>query len=63
MHFNKNNPQNLTILYNAFAIDNTEIIIIIIEKIIIFLEFVNKDNLPPQEKSKNQKIIEDFINA
>ena len=30
---------------------------------IILLEFVNKDNLPPQEKSKNRKNIEDFINA
>ena len=55
--------ENLTILHNACAIDKTEIIITIVEKMKIRLGLDNKNNLTPEEKSQNEKIFKDFINA
>ena len=55
--------ENLTILHNACAIDNTNIIITIIEKMKIRLGLDKEDDLSPEEKSKNEEIFKDFINA
>ena len=55
--------ENLTILHNACAIDKTEIIITIIEKMKIRLGLDNKSNLSSDEQYKNEKIFKDFINA
>ena len=55
--------ENLTILHNACAIDNTNIIITIIEKMKIRLGLDKEDNLSPEEKSKNEEIFKEFINA
>ena len=55
--------ENLTILHNACAIDNTNIIITIIEKMKIRLGLDKEEDLSPEEKSKNEEIFKDFINA
>ena len=55
--------ENLTILHNACAIDKTEVIITIVEKVKVRLGLDNKNNLSPEEKSQNEKIFKDFINA
>ena len=55
--------ENLTVLHNACAIDKTEVIITIIEKTKIRLKLNDKSDVSPQEKSENEKIFKDFINA
>ena len=55
--------ENFTILHNYCANDKTDIIITIIEKTKIRLGLDNKSNLSPEEKSENEKIFKDFINA
>ena len=55
--------KNLTILHNACDIDKTEVLITIIEKMKTRLVLDNKNNLTPEEKSQNEKIFKDFINA
>ena len=58
---------NLTILHNACAMDKTNIVINIIHKMKIRLGLDNNndnnDNISTEEKSKNEKIFKDFINA
>ena len=55
---------NLTILHNACAIDNTEIVINIIDKMKIRLGLDNKENnISTEEKNNNEKIFKEFINA
>ena len=55
--------ENLTILHNACAIDKTDVIITIIEKMKTRLGLDNTEKLSPEEKSQNEKIFKDFINA
>ena len=55
--------ENLTILHNACAIDKTDVIITIIEKMKTRLGLDNPEKLSPEEKSQNEKIFKDFINA
>ena len=58
---------NLTILHNACAMDKTNIVINIIHKMKIRLGLDNNndnnDNISTEDKSKNEKIFKDFINA
>ena len=55
--------ENFTILHSACASDKTDIIIAIIQKTKIRLGLDDKSTLSPQEKSENEKIFNDFINA
>ena len=55
--------ENLTVLHNACAIDKTEVIITIIEKTKIRLKLEDTGRGPSPEKSENEKIFKDFINA
>ena len=55
--------ENFTILHSACASDKTDIIITIIEKTKIRLGLDDKSVLTPEEKSENEKIFNDFINA
>ncbi len=55
--------ENLTVLHNACAIDKTDVVITIIEKTKIRLKLNGNNEIPPQEKSENEKIFKDFINA
>ena len=58
---------NLTILHNACAMDKTNTVINIIHKMKIRLGLDNNndnnDNISTEEKSKNEKIFKNFINA
>ena len=55
--------ENITVLHNACAIDKTDVVITIIEKTKIRLKLNDNNDVPPQEKSENEKIFKDFINA
>ena len=55
--------ENITVLHNACAIDKTDVIITIIEKTKIRLKLNGANDILPQEKSENEIIFKDFINA
>ena len=57
--------EDLTVLHNACAIDKTNVIETIIEqtKIRLKLNKDNRDKLLEEEKSKNEEIFKNFINA
>ena len=55
--------ENLTVLHNACAIDKTDIIITIIEKTKIRLGLKSENNLTIENKTENEKIFNEFINA
>ena len=55
--------ENFTILHSACASDKTDLIVTIIEKTKIRLGLDDKSNLTEEEKSQNEKIFNDFINA
>ena len=55
--------ENFTLLHRACAMDKTDIIITIIDKTKIRLGLDANSNLSPEEKSANEKIFKDFINA
>ena len=55
--------EEITILHNACAIDKTNISEIIIEKIKIRLKLTKDSSLSEEEKSKNEEIFKNFINA
>ena len=55
--------EEITILHNACAIDKTNISELIIEKIKIRLKLTKDSSLSEEEKSKNEEIFKNFINA
>ena len=55
--------ENFTILHSACASDKTDIIITIIQKTKMRLGLDDKSNITEKEKSENEKIFYDFINA
>ena len=55
--------EDLTILHNACAIDKTEVIETIIEQTKIRLQLTVNSSLSLQEKSENEEIFKNFINA
>ena len=55
--------ENFTILHHTCADDKTDLIITIIEKTKIRLGLDGQSNLTEEEKSQNEKIFNDFINA
>ena len=55
--------EEITILHNACAIDKTNISELIIEKTKIRLKLTKDSSLSEEEKSKNEEIFKNFINA
>ena len=55
--------ENFTILHHTCADDKTDLIVTIIEKTKIRLGLDGQSNLTEEEKSQNEKIFNDFINA
>ena len=61
--WNLKRGEDLTILHNACAIDKTEITEIIIEQTKKRLKLTKDSDLPENEKSENEEIFKNFINA
>ena len=61
--WNLKRGEDLTILHNACAIDNTKIIELIINETKKRLKLTKKFSLSQEEKNRNEEILKNFINA
>ena len=61
--WNMKKGEGITILHNACVLENEKIVQTIIEQTKKRLHLISDDSLSQEEKSKNEKIFKDFINA